>query len=98
MTDIIQGAAEAVMEPVEGVFETFGLMEGGSAPLKRFIVVGGLVGLAVWASRPGWAFQGGEPRPWTMMVGPNVPQGAQPTATPWWAPSLIAGIVCSFLI
>jgi hypothetical protein len=98
MTEIISGATQAVIEPIEGVFESFGLMQGGNAPLKRFMVVGGLVGLAVWASRPDFAFQGGEPRPWTMMVGPNVREGAQPTGTPWWAPSLIAGMLCSFLI
>jgi hypothetical protein len=99
MTEIVQEAASAVILPIEGVFDSFGLMQGSNAPLRRFIVVGGLAGLAVWATRPSFAFQGGEPRPWTMMVGPNVArEGAQPTATPWWVPSLVAGVVFSFLI
>lgn len=98
MTDIVSGAAEAIIAPVEGVFDSFGLMQGVNAPLKRFVAVGGMTGLAVWALRPDFAFQGGEPRPWSMLVGPTVREGAQPTATPWWMPSLLAGVVFSFLI
>lgn len=98
MTEIASGAVEAVVAPIEGVFDSFGLMQGGNAPLKRFIVVAGLTGLVIWSVRPSFAFQGGEPRPWSMMVGPNVREGAQPTPTPWWVPSLLAGVTFSFLI
>lgn len=94
----MSNAAEAIIEPVEGVFDAFGLMQGANAPLKRFITVAGLTGLAVYAIRPDFAFQGGEPRPWSMLVGPHAREGAQPTPTPWWMPSLIAGVVFSFLI
>lgn len=97
MTNIVSGAAEAIIAPVEGVFDSFGLMNGPNAPLKRFIAVAGLTGLAVWAIRPEFAFMGGEPRPWSVMV-PVSREGAQPTPTPWWMPSLIAGLIFSFLI
>lgn len=98
MANAVSDTLESIVMPVEGVLDSFGLMKGSNAPLKRFIAVGGLTGLAVWALRPDFAFQGGEPRPWSMLVGPTVREGAQPTATPWWMPSLLAGVVFSFLI
>lgn len=97
MADIVSGTAEAIIAPVEGVFDSFGLMQGSNAPMKRFVAVAGLTGLAVWALRPDFAFQGGEPRPWSVMV-PVSREGAQPTSVPWWMPSLLAGLTFSFLI
>lgn len=98
MTDVVTSAVAQVIEPIEAGFDAFGLMRGSNAPLKRFVVTSALTSLVIWSVRPQWAFMGGEPRPWTMFTGPNVREGAQPTATPWWIIPLGVGLVSSFLI
>lgn len=98
MTDVVGETVAMVVQPVEDVFDAFGLMQGPNAPFKRFAVTATLTGLAIWAARPDWAFQGGEPRPWSLMVGPQVREGAQPTSTPWWSLPVLVGVTFSFLI
>jgi hypothetical protein len=98
MTQILQDAAAKVIEPVEDILDSFGLMRGSNAPIKRFVITAGLTGLVMWAVKPTWAFQAEEPRPWSFMVGPNAREGPQPTATPWWVVPVGVGMVFSFLI
>ena len=54
--DFLQPIDHAIMDPIEEIFDSVGLMQGDSAPLKR-AAVGALLGYAIaYGLKPSFAF------------------------------------------
>lgn len=68
---------------------------GMGEPASRFAVGTAVGALATWAFRPSWAFYSdGSAKPWSFTVGP----GEEGTPLPWWAISVIPGVVFSVFV
>jgi len=88
---------DAIYKPLEGGFDSIGLMRGPMAPLKRFVAVGVVAAFAVYYLQPASMFQSGTPRPWSVITSGQVGQ-LKPTRSPWFAVPLLAAFGAGFLI
>jgi hypothetical protein len=81
---------DAVIDPIEGVFDRLGMMQGEAAPLKRG-AVGAVLGYGIaYGIKPGFAFDAkGDPKPFGTKKGE--------TLFPAWAivitPAIIFGVL-----
>lgn len=63
---------------------------------QRYIFGWAVGSAAVWIAKPSFAFEGNDPRPWSVLD--PVGEGVRPTITPWWVPGLISGLGVSLFI
>lgn len=85
---------DVLLNPIESVLDSVGLMEGQLAPLKR-ATVGAVIGAGlVFVIKPKLAFTtDGNLRPWAAV-------SDDPTATtiPWWAMVAVPVVILGILI
>ena len=68
---------------------------GLDTPMARFLAAVTLVNGVILTTQPGFCFTGkGEMRPWKV----SDKKSAHGTWVPWWAPSIVAGLICSTVI
>jgi hypothetical protein len=84
---------DAVLEPIESVLDTVGLMEGSLAPLKRTLVGAGIGAVIAFGIQPRLCFNSdGSLRPWSLTS-----DAANATPIPWWMlmsfPAVILGVL-----
>lgn len=87
---------DAILEPLENIFDSLGMMQGDSDPLKR-AAVGGVIGYGLaYGLKPQWAFEGDKPRPWKV----TAPDDQQKEATwfPAWAIAALPAFVFGVMI
>lgn len=94
----MEEALSLIYEPVEGFFDYLGLMEGSSAPMKRFAVGWLVTAFVVNRLQPKSMFTNGMPRPWTVIHAPKSSDPIKATSTPWWGVPLLAGFFSGFLV
>ncbi len=83
----------AVIEPIERIFDSLGLMTGTMAPMKRALVGAAVVGGFVWIWKPDFMFnENGTPKQF------GTDGQANETLFPWWAASLTGAVVFGVLI
>lgn len=56
----------AILDPVEEIFDSVGLMQGEMAPLLRAGVGAGLGWALTYGLQPQFMFKDGKPRPWAV--------------------------------
>lgn len=84
---------EIIMDPIESVMDSMGLMQGDLAPAKRTIVGASIGAAAVFTIKPSISFNSdGSIRPWSMMS-----EEANATSVPWWVftafPAFVLGVL-----
>ena len=68
---------------------------GMGEPVSRFAVGTAVGALATWAIRPSTSFYSdGTAKPWSFTAGP----GEEGTPLPWWALSVLPGVVFSVFV
>lgn len=80
----------AIYRPIEGVFDSLGMMSGTLAPVKRAALGAGVGFVLVKAVQPSsMYYEDGTPRPWAFsQVGANYDgsgTGQHSALVPWWA-------------
>lgn len=84
---------DAILEPVEHVLDTVGLMQGTFAPLKRTLVGAGIGAVIAFGFQPRLCFNDdGSLRPWSLTS-----DATNATPIPWWMlvsfPAVILGVL-----
>lgn len=84
-----------IIDPLENMFDSMGMMEGASAPLKR-AAFGAAVGYGItYTWHPAVAFdEGGKPRPWKA-TDPDAPDA---TWVPAWMLVILPAVIFSVAI
>lgn len=83
---------DVLLDPIEGILDSVGLMEGELAPIKRFVVGGAIGAGIVFGAKPSLAFTAdGQLRPWSVLS-----DDANATPVPWWfmvgLPAVVLGV------
>ncbi len=87
---------DAILEPLENIFDALGMMQGDLDPLKR-AAVGGAIGYGLaYGLKPNFAFDGNTPRPWKVTASADEQKDA--TWFPAWAIAALPAFVFGVLI
>lgn len=87
MASIVQSA---VYNPLMSTYAALGL----TTPITRFVATAVVAGAGMLVLKPGFAFSGGNARPW-VLVDPNNKEG---TLFPWYLVPAAAGFFGGFMI
>jgi hypothetical protein len=88
------GVVAKTWDGLERGFDSVGLMSGEGAQAKRFLFGNILGGGAMYALKPGFAFDASGARPWALLE----PNAKNKTAMPWWMPGVALGFFCGFMV
>jgi len=89
----IQTSPNTAIEMAEKIFDSFGLMTGDSAPIKRALFGAVLGGVLVTWVKPQLMFtENGAAKPWSLFSSDNS------TPVPWYLVSVLFAFVCGVLI
>lgn len=82
-------------DSLEMIFDGLGLMRGDWAILKRFLFGAGIGTIIVMWVQPHFAFARGQFRPWKVL---GDKEDVPATWMPWWAISIIGGLIPALFI
>jgi hypothetical protein len=86
----------SVIDGAERALDGLGLMTGDMAIPKRFLFGALLGAFLVTYIKPSIMFEGGKPKPWSMMVGAD--NAADATPVPWFMVPIATGVMLSTFI
>lgn len=86
----------SVIDGAERALDGLGLMTGDMAIPKRFLFGALLGAFLVTYIKPSSMFEGGKPKPWSMMVGAD--NAADATPVPWFMVPIATGVMLSTFI